>query len=59
MTDKVTANNLAAYCWSIDDLLRGDFRQSQYGSIILPFTLLRRLESVLEASKAQVLVKYA
>ncbi|HHX36164.1 MAG TPA: hypothetical protein GX719_12945 [Gammaproteobacteria bacterium] len=43
MTDKVTANNLAAYCWSIADLLRGDFKQSQYGRIILPFTLLRRL----------------
>lgn len=59
MTDKVTANNLASYCWSIADLLRGDFRQSQYGRIILPFTLLRRLEGVLEASKAQVLAKYA
>lgn len=59
MTDKVTANNLASYCWSIADLLRGDFKQSQYGRIILPFTLLRRLEGVLEASKAQVLAKYA
>jgi hypothetical protein len=39
-----TPNNLASYCWSIADLLRGDFRQSQYGRIILPFTLLRRLE---------------
>ena len=50
-----TPNNLAAYCWSIADLLRGDFKQSQYGRIILPFTLLRRLECVLEASKQQVL----
>lgn len=58
MTDKVTANNLAAYCWSIADLLRGDFKQSQYGRIILPFTLLRRLEGVLEASKEQVLAEY-
>lgn len=58
MTDKVTANNLAAYCWSIADLLRGDFKQSQYGRIILPFTLLRRLEGVLEASKQQVLAEY-
>ncbi len=59
MTNKVTANNLAAYCWSIADLLRGDFKQSQYGRIILPFTLLRRLEGVLEDSKEQVLAKYA
>lgn len=37
----------AAFLWSIADLLRGDFKQSQYGRIILPFTLLRRLECVL------------
>jgi len=42
-----TPNNLVAFCWSIADLLRGDFKQSQYGRIILPFTLLRRLEGVL------------
>lgn len=48
-------NNLATYCWSIADLLRGDFKQSQYGRIILPFTLLRRLEGVLEDSKEAVL----
>ncbi|QEY59103.1 SAM-dependent DNA methyltransferase [Pseudomonas sp. C27(2019)] len=58
MTDKAAANNLAAYCWSIADLLRGDFKQSQYGRIILPFTLLRRLEGVLEDSKQQVLARY-
>ncbi len=50
-----TSNNLAAYIWSLADLLRGDFRQSQYGRIILPFTLLRRLEGVLEESKPAVL----
>ena len=50
-------NNLAAYIWSLADLLRGDFKQSQYGRIILPFTLLRRLEGVLEESKATVLAQ--
>ena len=45
----------AAFLWSIADLLRGDFKQSQYGRIILPFTLLRRMECVLEPTKAQVL----
>ncbi|MFK5915553.1 MAG: class I SAM-dependent DNA methyltransferase [Woeseiaceae bacterium] len=50
-------NNLAAYCWSIADLLRGDFKQSQYGRIILPFTLLRRLEGVLEQSKEAILAE--
>lgn len=53
-----TPNNLAAFCWSIADLLRGDFKQSQYGRIILPFTLLRRLEGVLEESKQQVLTEF-
>jgi len=51
-------NNLAAYIWSLADLLRGDFKQSQYGRVILPFTLLRRLECVLESSKGAVLAEY-
>jgi len=45
----------AAYIWSLADLLRGDFKQSQYGRVILPFTILRRLECVLESSKPKVL----
>lgn len=45
----------AAYIWSLADLLRGDFKQSQYGRVILPFTILRRLECVLEERKPQVL----
>jgi len=45
----------AAYIWSLADLLRGDFKQSQYGRIILPFTILRRLECVLESTKPAVL----
>ena len=49
----------AAFLWSVADLLRGDFKQSQYGRIILPFTLLRRLECVLEKSKPAVLAKHA
>lgn len=53
----VTPNNLAADSWAIADLLRGDFKQSQYGRIILPFALLRRLECVLEESKEAVLAK--
>jgi len=53
-----TTTNLAAYIWSLADLLRGDFKQSQYGRIILPFTLLRRLECVLEESKESVLAEY-
>ena len=53
-----TPNNLASDSWAIADLLRGDFKQSQYGRIILPFTLLRRLECVLEKSKEAVLAEF-
>jgi type I restriction enzyme M protein len=49
----------AAFIWSVADLLRGDFKQSQYGRIILPFTLLRRLECVLQATKPAVLAEAA
>lgn len=49
------ASQLAAYIWNLADLLRGDFKQSQYGRVILPFTILRRLECVLEATKDKVL----
>ena len=50
-----THTNLASDSWAIADLLRGDFKQSQYGRIILPFALLRRLECVLAESKEAVL----
>lgn len=53
-----TPNNLASDSWALADLLRGDFKQSQYGRIILPFNLLRRLECVLAPSKEAVLEKY-
>ena len=49
----------AAFIWSVADLLRGDFKQSQYGRIILPFTLLRRLECVLQTNKSAVLAEAA
>jgi type I restriction enzyme M protein len=52
-----STNNLASYIWSLADLLRGDFKQSQYGRIILPFTLLRRLECVFSERKADVLAE--
>jgi len=48
-------SQIAAFIWSVADLLRGDFKQSQYGRVILPFTLLRRLECVLEPTKDKVL----
>lgn len=47
----------ASFLWSIADLLRGDFKQSLYGRIILPFTLLRRMECVLAPTQAAVLAQ--
>ncbi|QDC44598.1 type I restriction-modification system subunit M [Methylophilus medardicus] len=44
--------------WSVADLLRGDFKQSDYGKIILPFTVLRRLDCVLEKTKGAVLSEF-
>jgi type I restriction enzyme M protein len=39
---------LSSFIWSVADLLRGDYKQSDYGKVILPFTVLRRLDCVLE-----------
>ena len=47
--------NLSSFIWSVADLLRGDYKQSDYGKVILPFTVLRRLDCVLEATKDAVL----
>ena len=46
---------LVAFIWSVADLLRGDYKQSEYGRVILPLTVLRRLDCVLEATKPAVL----
>ena len=47
--------NLSSFLWSVADLLRGDYKQSEYGKVILPFTVLRRLDCVLEATRPAVL----
>ncbi|MCK9295791.1 MAG: type I restriction-modification system subunit M [Desulfobulbaceae bacterium] len=41
--------------WKVADLLRGDYRQSDYGKVILPMTVLRRLDCVLAQTKQKVL----
>lgn len=50
---------LSAFIWSVADLLRGDYKQSDYGKVILPFTVLRRLDCVLESTKPAVLTELA
>ena len=53
-----THTKLANHIWSVADLLRGDYKQSDYGKVILPFTVLRRLECVLEPTRTKVLETY-
>ncbi|MDH0051356.1 type I restriction-modification system subunit M [Comamonas terrigena] len=51
--------SLSAFIWSVADLLRGDYKQSDYGKVILPFTVLRRLDCVLADTKEAVLTELA
>ncbi len=46
------------FIWSIAELLRGDYKQSEYGKVILPFTVLRRLDCVLADTKPKVLKEF-
>ncbi len=55
----MTQPALSAFIWSVADLLRGDFKQSEYGKVILPFTVLRSLDCVLETTKAAALAEQA
>ena len=58
MSDETTTNH-AAFIWSVADLLRGVYKQSEYGRVILPLTVLRRLDCVLEPTKDMVLERAA
>ncbi len=54
------ANNFGekvSFIWSVADLLRGPYKPAQYGKVILPLTVLRRLDCVLEPTKEKVLAK--
>jgi len=51
----LSETNNAAFIWSIANLLRGTYKQADYGKVILPFTILRRLDAALESTKDQVL----
>jgi type I restriction enzyme M protein len=51
--------NHARFIWSLADLLRGDYKQSEYGRVVLPLTVLRRLDCVLEPTKENVFERAA
>ena len=57
LTTPMNQQNLSSFIWSVADLLRGDYKQSEYGKVILPFTVLRRLDCVLESTKSAVLTE--
>jgi len=46
-----------AFIWSVADILRGDFKAHEFGQVILPFTVLRRLECALKPTKADVVAR--
>ena len=51
--------NHADFIWSVADLLRGDYKRSEYGRVILPLVVVRRLDCVLEPTKERVLARFA
>jgi type I restriction enzyme M protein len=55
VTDSEIIRNHAAFIWSVADLLRGDYKPYEYGKVILPMVVLRRLDCVLEPTKPKVL----
>jgi len=55
MKANTRVNELANFIWGVADLLRGDYKQAEYGKVILPFTVLRRMDCVLAPTKQKVL----
>src|SRR4051794_37514009 len=45
---------MAADIWSVADLLRGDYKRHEYGQVILPFTVLRRLDAAMAPTRDRV-----
>lgn len=57
-TAPLMAKTNAALIWSIANLMRGPFQPNQYGDVILPLTILRRLDCILDPTKEAVLVEF-
>jgi type I restriction enzyme M protein len=58
MSSEPQIRNHASFIWSVADKLRGVYKQSEYGRVILPLVVLRRLDCVLEPTKAAVLARH-
>ncbi|MGD9988618.1 type I restriction-modification system subunit M [Pseudonocardia sp.] len=57
MTQVQGFNDKVSFIWSVADLLRGDYRRHEYGQVILPLTVLRRLDCVLKPTKDAVVAR--
>lgn len=55
MADSNKIATLGGFVWSVAEILRGDLKQSEYGRVVLPFVVLRRLDCVLAPTKADVI----
>lgn len=51
--------SLSSFIWSIADLLRGAYKRADFGKVILPFIVLRRLDLVLDGTRDAVLAEKA
>jgi type I restriction enzyme M protein len=53
--DTIHFQDKVSFIWANADLLRGDYKQSEYGKVILPLTVIRRIDAVLKPTKDAVL----
>jgi len=51
MAENDRIRNHAAFIWSVADLLRGNYKQSEYGKVILPLTVIRRVDYRIETDE--------
>lgn len=56
---RMNQQTLSSFIWAVADRLRGDYKQSEYGKVILPYTVLRRMDCVLASTKDAVLAEFA
>ena len=54
-----THSQIASFIWSICNLLRGPYKRNEYRKVILPLTVLRRFDCILESNKAEVLREHS
>ena len=52
-------SEIVSFIWSVADLIRDTFKRGKYQDVILPLTVLRRIDCVLEPTKQQVMDRYA